>query len=376
MEAYLMGASTKISWADASWSPITGCSPCSEGCRRCYAAAIAKRFWGDRPFSDVRFHPDRLDQPLRWRKPRKIFVVSMGDLFHDDTFLLSSPFNTGLNFSLNSYIPYTDHPMLDAIFAVMERSLNHIFILLTKRPENMSRYFSAVQKHKLKYADKFKDCPTEEMRNSPAAQDAKKSAVNPIPNHIWIGVTAENQKQADKRIPILLDIPAAVRFVSIEPMLGKVELGHHLKGACMEHCESIMQTSCPGGKCITRDEGIDWVICGGESGPGAKPMHPDWARSIRDQCQKAGVPFFFKQWGEWIPITQSVKGTSCRKMISMFPDGEINGKLRNLYKELQEGEGVQVGGEFHLLVGKKKAGRILDGKEWTEFPGHKSTTPP
>lgn len=313
---------TRIEWAECVWNPVTGCTKISEGCKICYAERMAKRLAGrygylkDDPFK-VTFHPDKFDQPLRWRKPRKIFVCSMGDLFHDDTFLLNSPFEAGLNFSLNSYIVYTGYLMLDAIFAVMERSLNHIFILLTKRPENMSRYFSAVQKHKLKYADKFKSCPTEEMRNSPAAQHAKKSAINPIPNHIWIGVTAENQKQADRRIPILLNIPAAVRFVSVEPMLEQIDLD---KTCGAHHC--------------WRSE-LDWVIVGGESGPGARPMHPAWARSIRDQCQAAGTPFFFKQWSN--PLSYP---TETRKEV------------------------CQAG----LDIGMNKGGRILDGRTWDEYP--------
>lgn len=334
---------TKIQWCDESWNVVTGCTKISAGCKNCYAERMSKRLAGrygypkDDPFK-VTFHPDKLDWPLRWRKPRKIFVCSMGDLFHDDTFLLNSPFDTGLNFSLGSYIAYTDYPMLDAIFAVMERSLNHIFILLTKRPENMSRYFSAVQKRKLEYADKFKNCPTEEMRNSPAAQDAKKSAINPIPNHIWIGVTAENQQAADERIPILLQIPAAVRFISVEPMLSEINLEMALEGFQPLNPDLSKKPS-----------PIQWIIVGGESGPGARPMHPDWVRSIRDQCQEAGVPFFFKQWGEWTP-----QGSSGKWMPVKGKKGGINdlpGYRKSMWR-----------------CGKKKAGRILDGQLWDEMP--------
>jgi protein gp37 len=185
----------------------------------------------------VTFHPDKIDQPLRWRKPTTVFVCSMGDLFHDE-------------------VP---DKMLFHVFEVMTQASQHTFQVLTKRPQRM-----------LKFCQRIIDI------------DAA-----PLPRNIWLGVTAENQEQADKRIPVLLDTPAAVRFVSVEPMLGNVDLGEYLD---LDHSP---QTNFD----VNGDPLLDWVIVGGETGPGARPMHPDWARSVRNQCVEAGVPFFFKKFG-------------------------------------------------------------------------------
>lgn len=175
-------------------------------------------------------------------------------------------------------------------------------------------------------------------------------------DNLWLGVTAENQEQADKRIPILLEIPAAVRFVSVEPMHGPVNLSS-LWDVCpecgsweiyeprgeMRYCDDC------GSDVPTPKVGIDWVIVGGESGPGARPMHPDWSRSLRDQCQAAGVPFFFKQWGEWWPLGQR--------------SNSWDGNMDHVPPETKLGE------QLMIKVGKKKAGRLLDGKEWLQYPG-------
>ncbi len=218
-----MGIS-KIEWCDKSWNIITGCSPISEGCQNCYAKRMAYRLKGrygypkDDPFR-VTFHPDRLDEPLHWKKPSRIFVVSMGDIFHDDV----------------------DGFCLSAIWSIIERAYWHTFLILTKRPERWKRLTPPLPPYK----------------------------------NIFFGVSIENQQTADERIPILLQIPAAKRFVSVEPILGSVNLGK------------------------LSDPNIGWVICGGETGPKARPMHPDWARSLRDQSKVAGVPFFFKSMGDF-----------------------------------------------------------------------------
>ncbi len=267
---------TKIEWATDVWNPITGCSPISEGCRSCYAQRMARRLGGRYGYPeypnhfDVTFHPDRLDQPLKWRKPKRIFACSMGDLFHEDVFDLKSPFDFGFNYLLGSYIFYTDYPMLDAIFGVMERCPAHVFMLLTKRPGNMRRYFHAVQKHKLEYANKFKGCPTEAMRSSPAANDAWNQAINPIPENLWLGVSAENQKLYEERWIIASKIPATVKFVSLEPAL--------------EYIDIDIFAPWP-----------DWVIWGAESGPGKRPFKNEWAESIFEQCQEKNIPFFDKR---------------------------------------------------------------------------------
>jgi protein gp37 len=242
---------TKIEWTDQTWNPVTGCTKISEGCAHCYAERMSKRLAGRCGYPeashnfDVTLHPDRLDEPLHWRKPRRVFVVSMGDLFHED-------------------IP--DSFILE-VFRVMGRqnTRQHTFQVLTKRPGRMKEWIS-------EYI---------------VDRDGKP---DPFPN-IWLGVTAENQERANERIPTLLQIPAAVRFVSVEPMLGPVDLSEWIN---------------PQGATARDDPAryslLDWVICGGESGPDARPMHPDWARSLRDQCQMAGVPFFMKQMSKKAPI--------------------------------------------------------------------------
>jgi protein gp37 len=203
-----------------------------------------------------------LDKPLHWRKPCKIFVCSMGDLFHQA-------------------VPTE---FIYKVFDVMKSCPQHTFLVLTKRPQRMS--------------------------------PEPKDGICIIFKNIWLGVSVENQKRADERIPILLQIPAAKRFVSIEPMLGLVDLER--------------------GRYFLTEPGprLDWVILGGESGPKARPMNPDWVRSVRDQCKAAGVPFFFKQWGEWYPCIDRDTGEQREDMVRL---------------------------------GKKKAGCLLDGAEHKEM---------
>jgi protein gp37 len=238
----------------------------SEGCANCYASRLAERFpqvhgfdhgtvecpqdIDPIPFSTIRFHPDRLDQPLRWKKPRRIFVCSMGDLFHEDV----------------------KEEWLDEVFTIMRRAEvraygdplgSHTFMVLTKRPERMKAWM-----------DRLPSMP-----------------------NLWLGVTAENQEMADQRIPILLQIPAAKRFVSIEPMLGPVDLRNGEWASALLRLSWLHGTAPIGRVADHRDRGLDWVICGGETGPGARFMHPHWVENLRDQCTEAGVPFFFKGWG-------------------------------------------------------------------------------
>lgn len=230
-----MADGTRIEWATATWNPITGCTPISEGCANCYARRMANRLAGrfgypaDDPFCPGTYHQERLREPERWKKPRRIFVGSMGDMFHDESVI--SPHNLGWVFGEMYAVPH------------------HTYLLLTKRPDNMKLIVDTIFRGR---------------------------GVDGIPcntGHIWLGVTAENQARADERIPKLLEIPAAVRFVSVEPMLGPVDLGSYF------------------------GHGLDWVICGGETGSGARPMDIAWARDLRAQCDAAGVPFFFKRVG-------------------------------------------------------------------------------
>ncbi len=246
---------SKIEWTDATWNPVTGCTKVSQGCKHCYAEALAKRFWGDRKFTDIRLHHDRLEQPLRWRKPRMVFVNSMSDLFHED-------------------VP--EH-FIRAVFTIMARARQHTFQVLTKRPERMRNVILTWRASGLTLREGYTD--------------------HPLPN-VWLGVSAEDQETASARVPALLDTPAAIRFVSYEPALGAVffgDAGHHwlrgIKALGAHH----------------RDDGsheiewsheaprLDWVIAGAESGLGARPADDAWFRSVSDECAAAYVPFFLKQ---------------------------------------------------------------------------------
>ncbi len=228
--------STKIEWCDETWSPITVCSPISEGCMNCYARRMANRLRGrfgypkDDPFKPATHHGyDKLNQPLKWSKPRRIFVCSMGDLFHDKVQL---------------------YDQLD-IWRVVEECYQHTFLMLTKRPDRMEWFFDKMNKWGI------------------------------LPN-LWLGVTAENQQTADERIPILLKIPATVRFVSVEPMLEEINLASYLY-----LYEGIFYGD-------TRPK-IDWIPCGPETGPGARECKPEWIEDLYEQCKVVGVPFFDKR---------------------------------------------------------------------------------
>lgn len=277
-----MGDKTSIEWTDATWNPIRGCSRVSEGCRNCYAEAVAGRFSGPglayqglaimkhgeaHWTGEIKFVEDHLEDPLRWKRPRRIFVNSMSDLFHEGV----------------------KEEWITAIFDVMLRSLRttpHIFQILTKRPERMRDYCRKIWP----------------LHETPAIQ---------------LGISAEDQPTLDARLPVLLDTSSAIKWLSLEPLLGPVILPERVFVCPANEPHPI----CP---CI------DWVVVGGESGHGARPMHPDWARALRDQCNEYMIPFFFKQWGEWMPI-----GAGLDPMVR---------------------------------VGKKRAGRLLDGREWSEYP--------
>jgi len=289
---------TKIEWTEETWNPVTGCTKVSAGCQNCYAERMAKRLAGrygypaDDPFR-VTLQEDQLSKPLSWRKPRMVFVCSMGDLFHPDV--------------PDEYITQ--------IFDVMAKArwYRQTFQVLTKRPERMREHLLA-----------------------------RKALTAP---NVWLGVTAENQETADQRIPILLQTPAAVRFVSCEPLLGSLDLAEGGHGW-------LFVTDLTDG----RRTHLDWVIVGGESGPKARPAHPDWFRSIRDQCQSAGVPFFFKQWGEWIPVDEVPSG------YAHYNDVKTPGKGGHVRRSRLVDDVLMV------RVGKKAADRILDGRTWDEFP--------
>ncbi|MBW4978299.1 phage Gp37/Gp68 family protein [Marinobacter adhaerens] len=286
-----MGQKTGIEWTESTWNPIRGCSRVSEGCRNCYAETVANRFKGPgEPYEgliakggqwngEVKLVEHKLDEPCRWSKPRMIFVNSMSDLFHENV----------------------DFETIHRVMLVMQKAQHHTFQVLTKRPERMLRFFKWW------------------------GGECERSFPEVMPN-VWLGVSVEDQATADERIPLLLDTPAAVRWISAEPLLGPVDL-----------------SSLPY-PCKVKGN-IHWVVVGGESGRNARPMHPDWARSIRDQCQTAGVPFLFKQWGEWLPVLGQSEGVPIWGKKHSFEDGTFMG-----------------------WVGKKDAGRSLDGRTWDQYP--------
>ena len=314
-----MADKTKIEWTDSTWNVITGCSPVSPGCANCYAAQLAGTRLKHHPSragltkvvnglptwtGEVRFNEQWLDQPLRWKKPRRIFVCAHGDLFHEKV----------------------QDEWLDKIFSVMAQATQHTFQVLTKRPERMLEYL------------KTSDMAT-------GGFTYRDSTV--IPN-VWLGVTAENQEQANRRIPLLIETPAAKRFVSIEPMIGPVDLTDiRLKtiNGKTKQPDSIGLNSLRPTMLQPSGVMLDWVICGGESGNNARPMHSDWVRSLRDQCKDAEVPFFFKQWGELWPYEQGQWVSEAEKYAA-DPYGRA---------------------EF-CKMGKKYAGRLLDGEEYLEVP--------
>ncbi|NGX09133.1 DUF5131 family protein [Mycobacteroides franklinii] len=325
-----MGDKTGIEWTDATWNPATGCDKVSPGCDHCYAETFAERWRGTEGHYfesgfDVQLRPDKLGLPLRWTKPRKVFVNSMSDLFHDKV--------------PDEYIA--------RVFAVMALAPQHTFQLLTKRHGRMRSLLARCQhggSHKpgidFRSAMAWAVSKANPDRLPGVPDDAEIRVFHytpwPLPN-VWLGVSVEDQKRADLRIPALLATPAAVRFVSAEPLIGAVDLSRYLEplddpSACgdPDHCSPW-----------ARVEMVDWVIVGGESGPGARPMHPDWARSMRDQCVAAGVPFLFKQWGEWTP---------------------------NVGHRYRDWANLSDPHEFVMRVGKKAAGRELDGRTWDQYP--------
>lgn len=267
-----MSTQSNISWTDATWSPVTGCDPISPGCKHCYAKREVEQRWSKNPksvffgraFSDVQCHESALAQPMHWKKGRKIFVCPRADLFHDD-------------------VPFE---FIDRVFAVMALAKQHIFQVLTKRPERMRDYML-----RLGSSAKLLDDAARTLGYTFEFQ-GKYMVSWPISN-IWLGVSIENQAAADERIPMLLETPAAVRWISAEPLLGAVsfrwaswhDYSSREPGTIQNHLDGI--------------RGINWVVVGGESGKNARPMHPQWARDLHDQCVEAGVPFYFKQWGEW-----------------------------------------------------------------------------
>jgi protein gp37 len=304
-----MGRETGIEWTDATWNPIRGCSRVSEGCRNCYAEAVAARFSGPgRPYAglasfvtlgkgtlqervvpqwtgEVRLIEEHVRDPLKWKDPLRIFVNSMSDLFH----------------------PGVREEWLAEIFEVMAKAPQHTYQILTKRPERMLEAMQTAADPDL-------------------MQSFQSIYRQPWPPPNWIfGVSIEDQESANYRLPILARCPVAQRMVSYEPAIGPVDFAAAMGG----DPRAVLA--------------FDWIIVGGESGPRARPMHPDWPRSVRDLCSELGIPFFFKQWGEWMPRDPQNQKEAARA--AQLESGVIMSR-----------------------VGKHDAGAVIDGMQWRQFP--------
>ncbi len=377
---------TKIEWvknADGSngkvWNILTGCKHKSAGCDHCWAERMATRQvgMGNKNYigsvkdghwtGKIKLIPDALDKPRHWKKSTRIFVQSMGDLFHQG-------------------VPFE---FIERVFDVMSQCQQHTFMILTKRPERAYEFAQYLDSDEPGYV-KIIHTPDERFWDAYGSDWPW-----PLPNvHLYTSI--EDQATADERIPWLLKTPAAVRGVSLEPMLGPVDLTPWLEQTCyrkecpgrIEHrlsedgsCweDSICQLC--GAKWFNDppkrlDElpgpYIDHVIVGGESGPGARPLHPDWVRSVRDQCVEAGVPFFFKQWGEWLPglqfeDTEIIDDPEITRFDTLAWNGEEWEYGGSGWDDI--GDAVGAFGDVSYRVGKRAAGRMFDGRTWDEMPG-------
>lgn len=358
-----MADKSKIDWTDATLNFISGCTPESAACKNCYARGTTEWLRGlgqekyKEGFDKVVCHGGEklMTQAMRWKRGRKIFVNSMSDTFHKD-------------------VPFE---FIAALFGVMAACPQHTFQILTKRPERMLEWFKWLDDYREPgggYPLHVDKCFDEAVAQGVPVRFKPRPFVWPLPN-VWIGATVENQEMADRRIPFLLQAPAAKRFVSCEPLLGPISL--NLATDCDCQCNEHQEAYCPGtvGKCCFQAD-LDQVIVGGESGPHARPMHPDWVRSLRDQCQQAKVSFFFKQWGEWAPYVDEDKFThgdeETDKNVQSWinPDGETgvcwiyddDGTVQNWTGNMRE-ESCVIN-----KFGKKRAGRELDGRIWEEMP--------
>ncbi len=395
-----MAEHSLIEWTDATWQPITGCSVVSPGCTNCYAMKLAGTRLKHHPSrkgltrdskagpvwtGEVRLNEQWLDQPLRWKRPRKIFVCAHGDLFAEN-------------------VP---DAWIDRVFAVMALAPQHTFQVLTKRASRMERYVSAPATQGRIYDLVLSEEVQVVLIADPALEAYAPPGPRvhlgtwPLPN-VWLGVSAEDQTRADERIPDLLATPAAVRFVSAEPLIGPINLERignldRIAAAFPEVVERCRRDAAPnkvsglqieavgkagqatifhqtpdhmGGFSIRFPRPfprIDWVIVGGESGPGARPMHPAWVRSLRDQCAAAGTAFFFKQWGEWTAFyDRDVQDPDWRHV-----PGVDNQMGRGAERWLNLAGGCGFHGERLVAVrnvGKKSAGRLLDLQDHSSFP--------
>lgn len=335
---------SKIEWTNNTWNPLRGCSRVSEGCRNCYAEQVAGRFSGEgQPYEglitktakgatwngQIKLVPEKLEEPLRWTKAGKIFVNSMSDLFHENV--------------PDEYI--------DQVFAVMALAPRHTFQVLTKRPERMRAYLEMDNRAEaIGWAET--DIYEARGRLPIGAYHGPTHRKLPLSN-VWLGVSVENQESADERIPLLLQTPSAVRWISAEPLLGPIDISAWIDPDYFTGCAD------------DGIKGLHWVVVGGESGRNARPMHPDWARSLRDQCEDANVPFLFKQWGEYVSVYDRQKdGPDWRRCGEVAASNEPGRWLNVAGGHGFHGDSVH----FVKKIGKKTAGRVLDGRTWDEYP--------
>ncbi|MFS0710346.1 DUF5131 family protein [Brevundimonas phoenicis] len=342
---------SKIEWTERSWNPIIGCAIVSPGCTNCYAMRMAHRL-GQNPMTpnyagltrvvndkpvwtgEIRLAGhDAITAPMKRKTPTTWFVNSMSDLFAEGV----------------------KADWLDQIFAVMAMSPAHTYQVLTKRPERMQAYLTDRDMPRRVWQHAFRLVSADMGHDGVSRWEDGLDKAFPLPN-VWLGVSAEDQRRADERIPILLDTPAAIRWVSAEPLLGPLDLKAWL-------WTTVVKPATCGPTVITGTwsalrPSLDWVVLGGESGPNARPMHPEWARQPRDQCAAARVPFFFKQWGEWEPRETWEPGS--RRQRAIMLDGT----------PVPDDIAPQdVGGHRFVRTGKKAAGRLLDGVQHDGMPG-------
>jgi len=366
-----MGETTKIAWTDATINFWQGCTKVSAACDHCYAEAIASRFktaeWGfNKPRAERLVKAAREALKLERRAVRqgrriKVFSNSMSDFFDNE-------------------VP---DEWRDAAMAVIALTPHLDWLVLTKRPKVMRAYMThwpdgAARYHHVRFAAdqllRGPDPGSYSFNDEIGKRASAATALWPLPN-LWLGVTAEDQKMADLRIPDLLATPAVRRFVSCEPLLGPVDLtkvncrteeDHEKWTDALRGTTTMWNHERAGGWGGIAPARLGWVIVGGESGRAARPMHPDWARSLRDQCEAAQVSYFFKQWGEWQTVyDRDLDDPDWRRAPATSLDGGHNGRYLNLAGGWGfHGERVV----FVKRVGTKRAGNLLDGRTWEEFP--------